>query len=249
MSHTPPDVLQPAIADYAVIGDCRSAALVSTSGSIDWLCLPRFDSPAVFAAILDPDRGGRFQVRPADAWTTTRRYVRDSNVLESTFTTASGVLRITDVMPVDSDAGKARELWPDHEILRKIDCLDGRIELTVVFDPRFDYGRVTATITRRRPGLFYAEHGTGALTLSTDISLQTGGECGLVGTEDLNAGDRRYLSMTYAHGMPAVIAPLGGYADDRIDRSIRWWNEWAAPAAIAVRTVTPFCEVPSCSSS
>ena len=87
-------------------------------------------------------------------------------MLESTFTTASGVVRITDLMPVDSETGKARELGPDHEILRKIECLDGRIGLNVVFDPRFDYGRVPATINRRRPGLFYAEHGTGALTLS-----------------------------------------------------------------------------------
>jgi len=108
-------VLQPAIADYAVIGDCRSAALVSNGGSIDWLCLPQFDSPAMFASILDPDRGGRFQILPTHASTTTRRYVGESNVLETIFTTAAGVLRVTDLMPVDSEAGKAAELWPEHE--------------------------------------------------------------------------------------------------------------------------------------
>ena len=122
---------QPAIRDYAVIGDCRSAALVSSGGSIDWLCLPRFDSPAVFASILDRARGGCFRVLPTDASTTTRRYIGDSNVLETTFTTASGVVRVTDLMPVDSEAGKAAELWPEHEILRRVECLDGRVEVEV----------------------------------------------------------------------------------------------------------------------
>lgn len=76
------------------------------SGSIDWLWLPRFDSPAVFASILDPARGGRCQVRPTCSWTTNRRYIGHPNVLETTFTTASGVLRVTDLMPVDSEAGR-----------------------------------------------------------------------------------------------------------------------------------------------
>ena len=217
---------QPAIRDYAVIGDCRSAALVSNHGSIDWLCLPRFDSPTVFASILDPACGGCCRVRPSGASKTTRRYIGDSNVLETTFTTATGVVRLTDLMPVDSEAGKARELWPEHEILRKVECLDGRVEVEVVVDPRFDYGRVVPTIDCRRPGLFFAEHATGVLALSTDISLQPAGERrGLVGTAVMDAGSQHYLSMTYAHGMPAVIVPIGEHADRRIDRSIRWWNE------------------------
>jgi GH15 family glucan-1,4-alpha-glucosidase len=222
-------VVQPAIGDYAVIGDCRSAALVSSGGSIDWLCVPRFDSPAVFASILDTQRGGCFRVSPTEASSTTRRYIGHSNVLETTFTTASGVLRVTDLMPVDSETGKARELWPDHEILRRVECLDGRVEVEVIFDPRFEYGRVTPRISRRRPGLFYCEHGTGVLALSTDIPLAWAREQrGLAGTVLLEAGGYRYLSMTHAHGMPDVLAPIGEHADRRIDRSIRWWEEWAA---------------------
>ena len=230
----PTDVVQPAIGDYAVIGDCRSAALVSSSGSIDWLCWPRFDSPAVFASILDSARGGFFRIRPTNASTTTRRYIADSNVLETTFATASGTVRVTDLMPVDSEAGKARELWPDHEVLRKVECLDGRVEVEIVFDPRFDYGRVTPAINPRRAGLFYAEHGVAAVTLSTDVPLrQAEGKQGLIGTTVMEAGARRYLSMTYAHGMPAVIAPIGEHADRRIDRSVEWWNEWAAACTYA----------------
>src|SRR5579859_8191712 len=96
MSHYPP------IDDYAVIGDCRSAALVSRDGSLDWLCLPRFDSPAIFAALLDQDGGGHFSIRPSGPFDTERRYVPDTNVLETTFRTATGAMTLRDLMPVSS---------------------------------------------------------------------------------------------------------------------------------------------------
>src|SRR6478609_5105977 len=92
------------IEDYGVIGDCRSAALVSRHGSIDWLCWPRFDSPSLFAAVLDRDRGGCFAIAPGVAFSATRRYADDSNVLITTFTIAGGgEARLTDVMPVMSE--------------------------------------------------------------------------------------------------------------------------------------------------
>ncbi len=221
-------VSQTPIGDYAVIGDCRSAALISADGSLDWLCLPRFDSPAVFAGILDPERGGHFQIAPTEPSTATRRYLGDSNVLETTFTTASGVVRVTDLMPVDSEEGKARELWPDHEILRRIEGVSGQVDVGVTFDPRFDYGRVRPAMSHRRADLFYAEHGTAALILTADVSLHADKQRGVVGRAQMSAGDRRYVSMTFAHGMPAVIAPLGQHADARIERSVQWWTEWAA---------------------
>ena len=215
------------IAGYAVIGDCRSAALVSTNGAIDWLCLPRFDSPSVFGAIVDADRGGRFTVRPVGPAASTRRYIGESNVLETTFTTSSGVLRLTDLMPVDSEEAKSRELWPEHEILRKVECLEGAVEITIDFVPRFDYGRVPPAINRSRGGIFYCEHRAGLLALVADVPLASNGN-GLAATERLAAGERRYLSLTYAHGMPAVEAPLGRDAERRIERSIAWWTEWVS---------------------
>jgi len=220
-------VNQPAIGEYAVIGDCRSAALVSRHGSIDWFCLPRFDSPSVFAALLDPERGGRFSIRPTAPATATRRYVENTNVLETTFKTASGVLRVTDLLPVDDEASKAKELWPDHELLRRIECLEGEAAIQVVFEPRFDYGRVVPRIDRRETGVFYCEHGARALALSTDLSLAIdGNQSRLFGTERVCAGTKRYLSLTYAHGMPTVLAPVGPESDRRIERSVAWWHQW-----------------------
>src|ERR1700730_9942804 len=115
----------PPIRDYAILGDCRTAALVSKQGSLDWLCLPRFDSPAVFAALLDADRGGRFFIRPAAPFTSSRGYLGRTNVLGTTFTTASGKLRLGECMRVAAEQERRDELEPDHEVLRLVECLDG----------------------------------------------------------------------------------------------------------------------------
>jgi GH15 family glucan-1,4-alpha-glucosidase len=220
-------VAQPAISDYAIIGDCRSAALVSREGSIDWCCLPRFDSPPVFAALLDPAHGGFFAIRPTTPASVSRCYVADTNVLQTTFTSASGVLRVTDLLPVDNETAKSKALWPEHEVLRRIECLAGEVDAQVVFEPRFDYGRVRPRIDCRRAGLFYSEHGAAALALSTDMPLAVDRDQARVrGGERLSAGDTRYLSLTYAHGMPTVLAPLGADADRRIARSTAWWQQW-----------------------
>ncbi|HEX8961441.1 MAG TPA: trehalase-like domain-containing protein, partial [Rhodocyclaceae bacterium] len=119
------------IADYAIVGDCRSAALVSRRGSIDWLCLPDFSSPSVFAALLDRRRGGRFLLSPRNAGKIERRYVGRTAVLETTFRCADGVLQVTDFMPMPRAAeGEPRRL------IRRAECLEGRVTVDVVFQPR-----------------------------------------------------------------------------------------------------------------
>src|ERR1700760_2808390 len=120
------------IEDYALIGDCRSAALVARDGSIDWLCWPRFDSPAVFAGVLDPDRGGHFGITPAAPYSVSRRYIPRTNVLQTTFHTATGVVRLHDWLHTG-----ARQA-----LCRLVECLEGSVELRAVCDPRPNYGAV-----------------------------------------------------------------------------------------------------------
>lgn len=214
------------IGDYALIGDCRSAALVSSSGSIDWLCWPRFDSPSVFAALLDSRRGGRFAIAPVDPFTTSRRYVGESAVIETTFRTASGVARLTDLMPVATETEKARELWPDHELLRRVECLAGTIDFEVVFDPRPDYGRLTPHLLDRKNFGLLCEHGDHVIAVRSEIPLTLGDAPGARGRARLQAGEARSLSVSYERGLPLVLSPMGGMAAARISRSVTWWEDW-----------------------
>jgi GH15 family glucan-1,4-alpha-glucosidase len=219
----------PAIGDYAIIGDCRSAALVSRWGSIDWLCWPRFDSPSSFAALLDRTRGGFFSVRPVGEADVSRRYVEGTNVLETTFRTGSGVLRLTDLMPVASDIDKRRELLPQREILRRLECTEGHVDVEVLCDPRPDYARVTPRLRARgKLGTWY-EHDGHALVLRCDLPVAlSDNRAELAVRTTMRAGDRHYVSLVAAYGEPAVLPPLGGHAELRIQRSVEWWQRWSA---------------------
>lgn len=221
----------PPIEDYAVIGDCRSAALISRSGSIDWLCLPRIDSPAIFSAILDMQRGGRFQIRPTVPFSTSRRYIGESNVLETTFTTETGVLQLVDAMPVASEEEKRRQLWPDHQILRSIECLEGEVEIEISFDPRPDYARTVPKLVNRHQLGIICEHRGYMLNLRSEIPLTIATDQSRAGVRaTLRSSERRYLSLSFNLEEPAIIPPLGEEARAKIDRSLRWWQNWISQA-------------------
>ena len=117
----------PPIADYAIVGDCRTVALISRQESVDWLCMPAISGASVFAALLDRKRGGRFALRPTAPFRTERRYLDGSNVLETTFITAGGRARVIDLMPLRNggDAGLA----PERELLRIAEGIEGEVEL------------------------------------------------------------------------------------------------------------------------
>jgi GH15 family glucan-1,4-alpha-glucosidase len=133
------DVTENTIGDYAAIGDGRSAALVGKDGSIDWLCWPRFDSPSIFGALLDPT-AGRWRIAPVAPFRTERHYIKDTNVLQTRFDTGAGLLVLTDLMPVASEEEKASLLMPEREILRLIECERGEVEIEWSFEPRPGYG-------------------------------------------------------------------------------------------------------------
>jgi GH15 family glucan-1,4-alpha-glucosidase len=222
------DESYPPIEGYAVIGDCRSAALISKAGSLDWLCLPRFDSPSRFGALLDREKGGHFTVRPTKPFTSERRYLQGTNVLETTFTTANGRVVLTDLMPVGSEADRRAELWPDRQVVRRVEGLEGEVEIEVVCDPRPEYGaRLPRMEGRGSLGIYYND-GADVLVLRSEVPLTLSEDgAGARGRATLAPGERRWLSLVHSHGEPAVIPPFGEAADRKLAATIRWWSEWS----------------------
>jgi len=216
------------IEDYAVIGDCASAALVGRDGSIDWLCWPRFDSPSIFGSLLDADVGGAFQIQPTGDYSAERRYLENTNVLETTFTTENGVLQVTDLMPVAHREAYKQELWPERELLRRVECVEGRVEVGVVCDPRIEYGQIDPSLDDRGPHGFFYNHGGAVLIVRSEFPLTLSQAQGtLRGQRTLREGNRQFLSLTYDEGNPAVLPLLGEHAERRLARTLNYWRNWA----------------------
>ncbi len=177
--------------DYAAIGDGRTSALVGRDGSVDWLCLPNVDSAPVFDRILDAG-GGRFELQPEGRFEADRRYRNGTNVLETTFRTASGSVRVTDAMTLHDN----RSLAPLRELVRVVDGLDGRVAMRWRFEPRLDFGR-GGLRTSRRGSALVAVNGKDALSLS---AWDAG-----TGAFEVAAGGRATFALTHAHMEPLVL--------------------------------------------
>ena len=150
------------IEDYALIGDLQTCALVSREGSIDWMCVPRFDSPACFAALLGTADHGRWRIAPADEIRSIeRRYRDDTLILETTFETAGGRVRIVDFMPVRSNA---------IDVVRIVEGLEGRVRMRMDFSIRFDYGSIVPWV-RAIDGGIRAVAGPDAVYLRADVPM------------------------------------------------------------------------------
>jgi GH15 family glucan-1,4-alpha-glucosidase len=217
-------VLQPSrnINDYAVIGDCRTAALISRDGSLDWLCLPNFSDPSVFARLLDQG-GGHFSIRPNLKFTTRRRYLPGSAVLETTFETDTGVARLTDLCPIVDSVGS---LDPMREVLRIIEGVEGYVDIEIEFAPRPDYGRIEPKLRRIAKGVWRCAWKSLLLLLNSRALLVQDG-ASLRGAVRLTDGRREHLSLAYVDRDIGTIAPLGAEADARCQRTVSWWQDWS----------------------
>ncbi|MHB2021635.1 MAG: glycoside hydrolase family 15 protein, partial [Candidatus Xenobia bacterium] len=217
----------PPIGDYAIIGDCGSVALISRHGSLDWLCLPRVDSPSMFAAILDAQRGGSFRISPQAVASVARHYLDETNVLETTFTTARGVLRLIDFMPVDHDEVKQAQLWPRRRVVRLLECVAGEVDVEVLYAPRPHYASVMPRLEDRGPLGFFCCHRDEVLVLCSEIPLHLlDDRTGAHGCETLREGDRRALAMNFDQGPALIPVPERGW--HALERTLAWWREWAA---------------------
>ena len=213
------------IGDYGIVGDCRSAALISRGGSCDWLCWPRFDSPSIFAAILDDERGGRFLIAPAVSFRSSQEWLGETNVLVTRFTTVGASLTLTDFMPVQDDEDARRFLLPEHEFVRVLHCERGEAEIEIVFDPRPDYGRARPRIeSLGKLGLRVPVRGGGLLTLLTDAALGVSGRARV----RLRAGERLTFSLGFADEDAAVVPPPGARCLEVLERTATLWRAWAA---------------------
>ncbi|HEY2389667.1 MAG TPA: glycoside hydrolase family 15 protein [Candidatus Angelobacter sp.] len=217
----------PKIHDYGMVGDCRSVALISKYGSIDWLCWPRFDSPSIFARLLDEQKGGYWSIAPAQACQINRCYVGDSNILQTDFFCSSGRATLTDFMPVTGEAFKRKNMVPTHELLRQLVCTEGEIEIKADFQPRPYYGAERARIRDMGPLGLRMDVGRGTYWLRSNILL-TIEEHSAHASITVKRGDTLQFSLSYAGESPAVLPALGARVNDAILHSSAWWEKWAA---------------------
>ncbi len=209
------------IEGYAAVGDCRAAALVSRDGSCDWLCWPRFDSASIFGAIVDGEKGGRFAITPAAPFRSERRYLDETNVLETRFSAPGAELTLTDFMPALEEGHGM--LMPEHEFLRVLHCERGEAEVEIVFDPRPDYARELPRIeSLGRLGLRAELKCGGLLTLITDAPLEQSR-----GRVRIRAGQRFTFSLGFTSQDVAVVPPPGARCLDVLERTARLWRRWA----------------------
>ncbi|MFY9842445.1 MAG: glycoside hydrolase family 15 protein [Terriglobales bacterium] len=219
----------PEIHDYGIIGDCRSAALISRGGFIDWLCWPRFDKPSIFAALLDRERGGHWGISPVGTSTIERQYVPDSNVLETRFATDSGSAVLTDAMPGISGASQQGALRPEHEIIRRVVCVTGELEVEVEFSPMAEYGEQRVQICDRGILGLRMVVGKGVYWLRSSCALSVANGVAHARVV-LRTGEALRFSFTYSEEAPAVLPPLDSSQDDRIDQSVTNWQRWVRHA-------------------
>ncbi|EWT05418.1 glycosyl hydrolase [Intrasporangium chromatireducens Q5-1] len=206
---------------YAPIGDGRSVALVAEDGSIDWLAWPNLDSATLFAALLDVDAGGFFRLAPAGPCTVTRRYLPDTNVLETTFTTASGVARVVDALTL-----REERLGPARELQRRVQGVSGTVPMAWVVQPRFGYGRARTRLGSRA-GVPVATSGADALAVCSFGAGTARIEGDTVrGEFETSPGSRGVVALCGAHQEPLVL-PSPSELDARLEHTIAAWRAWA----------------------
>ncbi len=220
----------PAIAAYALLSDCHSAALVSRDGSVDWCCFDRFDSGPVFARLLDWSQGGYFQIAAAEPYTSHRRYLPGTNILETTFQTATGVLKLTDCLAIHeaSAAEDAEAVAPYRQLVRLLTCEAGEVTVRSEFCPRFDYGLTTPQLIRVAPDLATVYGGADALLVQSDLMDEHTELAGFTGTRTLQAGDKACAIVTYSR--PHELRPHRlEYAaiEARVQATRRFWEDWS----------------------
>ena len=212
------------IEDYGVIGDLHTAALVGRNGSIDWMCYPHFDSPSVFAAILDDEKGGRFQIAPVREDVNRKQmYFPDTNVLLTRFLSPDGVAEVTDFMPV----GEAVGTHGHHQLVRSVAVVRGAMRLRVVCRPAFDYARAEHVVESRPEGACFHSEGL-SLALTAPVPLRAEGPAAVADVE-LREGERVTLVLSGLEGKEGCPRPISEEeAELAFQGTHDYWQSWLA---------------------
>ena len=221
----PPERGYVPIGDYAAIGDGRTVALVARDGSVDWLCFPDLDSASVFAAVLDRDRGGRFSMEPEIPARVRRRYLPDTNVLETTFTTARGVVKVTDALALPSG-----DLGPARELIRRVDGVAGQVPMRWRVTPAFEYGALPTRVERRGRIPVAVGRRDALAVCSWDAGEVRIDEKAISGRFTVRASTSALIALCAAHQEPLVIPPRQ-HVQARLDATMAYWQRWAADRA------------------
>jgi GH15 family glucan-1,4-alpha-glucosidase len=204
------------IEDYAMIGDCRTAALVGRNGSIDWFCVPRFDSQACFAALLGTAENGRWLIAPKEKAKTRRRYRDGGLVLDTTFTTKHGAVTITDFMPINCE---------HMSIVRIVTCRKGKVAMNTELTIRFDYGITIPWVSHVDKLTLTAVAGPHMLVLRTPVKLH-GKDLRTIGEFELKAGERVAFVLSYAPSFHPV--PEAFDVDVALLHTEKFWEDWSS---------------------
>jgi len=223
--------IYPPIAEYALISDCHSCALISLDGSIDWCTFHRFEARPVFARILDWGKAGFFRIAPLeDDYEPARRYLPGTNVLETTFTSGRGTLVLTDffsyrVPGPDEDPHAAH---PDHQLIRIARCTEGETPVKVKLVPRFDYGLTTPRLETLDSDLVVVYGGADALVLQSELPFGHAERSATTGNRTLRAGEEAFVVLTYQ--LPHELSPERLTKQEvaaRLETTTRTWKEWS----------------------
>jgi alpha,alpha-trehalase len=230
----------PPIADYAFLSDCHTGALIAPDGAVDWLCVPRFDSPSIFGSLLDR-QAGAFRFGPYGINVPSEiAYEPGTNVLRTTWKTPPGWVVVRDALTMGARSGKdmvtphtrpPADDDADHTLVRTVECIDGQVEVELVCEPIFDYGRVVSSWTVEDGDGHTAEATGGDLTIRLRTDLAMGAEGDRVRARHvLNAGDRAFCSLSWGHDLagPADVDE----AEARVDATVRFWRKWLGRARI-----------------
>jgi GH15 family glucan-1,4-alpha-glucosidase len=214
------------IADYGIIGNLRTVALIARDGSIDWCCLPKLDSPSVFAAILDADRGGSFKICPVGGGTGTQEYIEETNVLRTRFESEGVSLVLTDFMPLQGNINGRDGSEAPPEIHRILECSGGPVDVEVHWSPRFDYARGTTGLERSTSG-WVARAGSDVLVLGgLDDAAEQEGEHGpsLRARLRIEPGEQKAFVLRWGTEDGGVDLDESLLA---LEVTMKTWNDWA----------------------